>query len=74
MDHLTPKEAAEFLHDNPKALFIDCRSEMEFLFVGHPAGVSACVVERRPRLGDQSALRRRGEETRRPCPATARWC
>jgi rhodanese-related sulfurtransferase len=38
MEHLTPKEAAKFLHDNPKALFIDCRSEMEFLFVGHPAG------------------------------------
>ena len=39
MEHLTPKQAAQFLHDNPKALFIDCRSEMEFLFVGHPAGV-----------------------------------
>ncbi len=38
MDHLTPKETAQFLHDNPKALFIDCRSEMEFLFVGHPTG------------------------------------
>ena len=38
MEHLTPKETAQFLDDNPKALFIDCRSEMEFLFVGHPAG------------------------------------
>ena len=38
MEHLTPRETAQFLHDNPKALFIDCRSEMEFLFVGHPAG------------------------------------
>ncbi len=38
MEHLTPKETAKFLHENPKALFIDCRSEMEFLFVGHPAG------------------------------------
>ena len=38
MEHLTPKETAQFLHDNAKALFIDCRSEMEFLFVGHPAG------------------------------------
>lgn len=38
MEHLTPKQAAQFLHDNPKALFIDCRSEMEFLFVGHPVG------------------------------------
>ena len=40
MKHLTPKEAAQFLHDNPSALFVDCRSEMEFFFVGHPAGVS----------------------------------
>ena len=38
MEHLTPKEAAQFLGDDPKALFIDCRSEMEFLFVGHPVG------------------------------------
>ncbi len=33
MKHLTPKEAAQFLHDNPSALFVDCRSEMEFFFV-----------------------------------------
>lgn len=36
MEHLTPKEAHEFLKKNPDAVFIDCRSEMEFLFVGHP--------------------------------------
>jgi rhodanese-related sulfurtransferase len=38
MKHLEPKAAYQFLHDNPTALFIDCRSEMEFLFVGHPVG------------------------------------
>jgi rhodanese-related sulfurtransferase len=38
MDHLDPKAAAEFLKRNPDALFIDCRSEMEYLFVGHPKG------------------------------------
>ncbi|HUX25423.1 MAG TPA: rhodanese-like domain-containing protein, partial [Burkholderiales bacterium] len=38
MQHLTPKEAYEFLHQHPTAIFIDCRSEMEFLFVGHPTG------------------------------------
>jgi len=36
MEHFTPKEADQFLKENPLALFIDCRSEMEFLFVGHP--------------------------------------
>lgn len=38
MEQLTPKETAQFLRNNPKALFIDCRSEMEFRFVGHPIG------------------------------------
>jgi rhodanese-related sulfurtransferase len=37
MKHLHPKEAHDFLHHNPQALLIDCRSEMEYLFVGHPA-------------------------------------
>src|SRR5688572_26583081 len=38
MDHLPPREAFAFLSRNPDALFIDCRSEMEYLFVGHPVG------------------------------------
>ena len=38
MQHLNPKEAHEFLQRNPNAVFIDCRSEMEYLFVGHPTG------------------------------------
>jgi rhodanese-related sulfurtransferase len=38
MEHLDSNEAFAFLKDNPDALFIDCRSEMEYLFVGHPLG------------------------------------
>ena len=38
MKHLNPKEAHDFLHRNPEAVLVDCRSEMEYLFVGHPAG------------------------------------
>ena len=38
MKHFTPKEAQEFLQGNPTAVLIDCRSEFEYLFVGHPAG------------------------------------
>ena len=38
MEHLKPKDAHEFLKKEPTAVFIDCRSEMEFLFVGHPVG------------------------------------
>lgn len=38
MQHLEPKEAYEFLQANPEAVFIDVRSEMEYMFVGHPRG------------------------------------
>jgi len=38
MEHLDPRQAYEFLQKHPDALFIDCRSEMEYLFVGHPVG------------------------------------
>lgn len=39
MKHLLPKEAYDFLQKQPEALFIDVRSEMEYLFVGHPKEV-----------------------------------
>ncbi len=35
---LKPKEAYKFLEAHPNALFVDVRSNMEFLFVGHPVG------------------------------------
>ena len=38
MKHLTPKEAYQFLQSTPNAVFVDCRSEMEFMFVGHAVG------------------------------------
>src|SRR5258706_15359135 len=38
VDHLQPQEAHKFLKENPDAVFIDCRSEMEYMFVGHPIG------------------------------------
>ena len=38
MKHLKPREAFEFLQQHPQAVFVDCRSEMEYLFVGHPLG------------------------------------
>ncbi|MDO8811247.1 MAG: rhodanese-like domain-containing protein [Gallionella sp.] len=38
MQHLTPKEAFDFLQATPEAVFIDVRSEMEYMFVGHPRG------------------------------------
>lgn len=38
MEHLLPKETAEFLRKEPDALFVDCRSDAEFFFVGHAVG------------------------------------
>lgn len=35
---LNPKQAFEFLKAHPNALFVDVRSNMEYLFVGHPTG------------------------------------
>lgn len=35
---LSPPEAWQILQDNPKAVLIDIRSELEYLFIGHPKG------------------------------------
>ena len=35
---LTPGQAWELMHDDARAILIDIRSSMEFLFVGHPRG------------------------------------
>ncbi len=35
---LTPQQAATLMQENPRAILIDVRSNMEFLFVGHPKG------------------------------------
>ncbi len=35
---ITPQQAWEMLQQNPRALLVDVRSSMEFLFVGHPVG------------------------------------
>jgi len=40
MKPLKVKDAFQFLRDNPQAVLIDCRSEMEYLFVGHPVGAT----------------------------------
>lgn len=38
MKHLTPKQTSKLLNKDPDALFIDCRSDSEHFFVGHPVG------------------------------------
>lgn len=38
MRHLSPREAYDFLQAHKDALFVDCRTELEYLYVGHPLG------------------------------------
>lgn len=38
LKHLSPLEAHKLLGDNPRAVLVDIRSTMEYLFVGHPKG------------------------------------
>ena len=38
MKHFEPRATYEFLKRTPDAVFIDCRSETEYHFVGHPVG------------------------------------
>jgi rhodanese-related sulfurtransferase len=35
---LSPKQAWQMLQDDPRAVLVDIRSSMEYLFVGHPSG------------------------------------
>jgi len=35
---ISPQEAWRLLQDDPRAILIDVRSNMEYLFVGHPTG------------------------------------
>lgn len=36
MEHLTPQQAFDTLQAKPNTLLIDCRTEAEFYYVGHP--------------------------------------
>lgn len=36
MKHYTPVEAHELMQNDPNVLLIDCRTEIEYFYVGHP--------------------------------------
>ena len=38
LSHISPKQAWEMIQHEPNLVFVDVRSEMEFLFIGHPVG------------------------------------
>lgn len=38
VQELTPQQAWQLIQDEPKAMLVDVRSHMEYLFIGHPVG------------------------------------
>ncbi len=38
MQHLDPIAAHAYLQANPQAVLVDCRTEIEHMYVGHPVG------------------------------------
>ena len=48
MQHLDPVAAHRYLAENPKALLVDCRTEIEHMYVGHPAGAEHVAWQEAP--------------------------
>ncbi len=38
LEHISPKQALEMIQQEANVVFVDVRSGMEFLFIGHPTG------------------------------------
>ncbi len=38
VNHISAKDAYDLIQKEPSAAFIDVRSDMEYLFIGHPKG------------------------------------
>src|SRR5512145_989216 len=72
MKHLLPKETWAFLQQEPAALFIDVRMEIESLYVGRPPGVINIPWYEYPELKPDPAAflaavaRETGGDTARP--------
>ena len=48
MQNLAPVAAYAFLEANPEALLVDCRTEIEFMYVGHPQGAEHLAWQEAP--------------------------
>lgn len=48
MQHLDPNAAHEFLLQTPEAMLIDCRTEIEHMYVGHPVGAEHVAWQEGP--------------------------
>ncbi len=48
MRDLDPIATHAFLQGNPDALLVDCRTEIEFMYVGHPVGAEHVAWQEAP--------------------------
>lgn len=48
MQHLDPQAAYDFLQNDARALLVDCRTEIEHFYVGHPAGAEHIAWQEAP--------------------------
>jgi len=48
MLHLDPLAAHALLQENPQAVLVDCRTEIEHMYVGHPAGAEHVAWQEGP--------------------------
>ena len=48
MQHLDPKAAHASLQAHPRAMLIDCRTEIEHMYVGHPVGAEHVAWQEAP--------------------------
>lgn len=48
MQHLDPLAAHAFLQTHPEAVLVDCRTEIEHMYVGHPVGAEHVAWQEGP--------------------------
>ncbi len=48
MQHLDPLAAHAFMQHHPDAVLIDCRTEIEHMYVGHPVGAEHVAWQEAP--------------------------
>ena len=56
MQHLDPLSAHAYLQHNADALLIDCRTEIEHMYVGHPVGAEHIAWQEGPEWAVDSAF------------------
>ena len=70
MQHLDPLAAHAFLQAHPEAVLVDCRTEIEHMYVGHPVGAEHVAWqdgpdwEIDPRFADKVARVLKGDRAR----------